>query len=377
MYQICPDEKCMSCMACFSICPVHAIRIVQNSKGFYRPQVDQEICIQCCLCQKVCPGLLPPTEIKEPMEVFACWSKDESIRERSSSGGLFTHIARTVLNQGGVVFGGSFADHFEVVHQGVDKEEQLGRLQGSKYVQSRIGNSLREVREFLNQGRNVLFAGVPCQVAGLQKFLDISGSDCSRLLLVDLVCHGSPSPFVYDQYLQFQEKSFESAIRSLSFRSKPKGWHNFGMEIRFENGERYFNDLLTDPYIVGFLKNYFLNDACYHCPFAKANRVGDLTIADFWGYEETEGFPDDDRGITLGMIGSAQGHEVFHKIKKEIIYSPKELNEAVMGNEGLKKPSFRNHRYDEFWLDFQKLNFVELREKYFQPRIRKISIEKK
>lgn len=369
MEQICQEGQCTSCTACYSVCPVEAIEMIQNEKGFYRPAIDQEKCIDCLQCTKVCPANREIQKSDFAQEVYACWSLREKVRENSSSGGIFTHLAEKIIEKSGIVFGAAFSSDHQIAHISVREKEELLYLQGSKYVQSNVGDSFRQIHALLEEGEKVLFAGVPCQVAGLKNFL--RNQEISNLFLIDLVCHGCPSPRVYKDYLSHQQEVHQKKIESLSFRRKRFGWHDFGMEICFQGGKKYFQNLFTDPYIVGFLKNYFLNDSCYSCKFANTHRQGDITIADFWGYQPEEGYPDDNLGITLLIVNTLKGKKMYEEIGDQIISCSKTLSEAVEGNGALREASFKNHRYEEFWQDYQKASFVELISNYFAPRKRK------
>ena len=367
MFEICPQEKCTSCFACQAICPVGAIETITDTKGFYRPFINNA-CVNCGKCQRVCQGNnldFPENEIRE---VFASFSRDENIRKQSSSGGIFSLLCAQILDNGGVVFGAAFDSDFSVKHIAVEKADDFPPLRGSKYVQSFIRNSYKDIKTLLDQDRTVLFSGTPCQVAGLRLFLGKSALS-GRLFLVDLVCHGAPSPLVYKSYLGYMEKKYASKIKSLSFRDKPLGWKAFGMKITFENGAVYFAKNSQDPYIIGFLKNYFLNQSCYSCNFANTDRVGDLTIADFWGYQNISGhFADDDKGITLVIANNQKGLDMFSTLT-DIVSVKRSLSEAVAGNAALARASFKNRRYDEFWLDYESSGFSSsLIEKYLMPK---------
>lgn len=369
MDRICPEGQCTSCTACYSSCPVQAIQMIQNEKGFYRPWIHQEKCIHCLQCIKVCPANRE-TEISNfDQEVYACWSSQEKVRENSSSGGVFTHFAEKIIEKSGVVFGAAFALDHQIIHIPVKQKEELLYLQGSKYVQSRVGESFRQIYDLLKKEENVLFSGVPCQVAGLKNFL--GNREFSNLFLIDLVCHGCPSPRVYKDYLYYQEEVHQEKVESLSFRRKRFGWHDFGMEICFQGGKNYFQDLFSDPYIVGFLKNYFLNDSCYSCKFANIHRQGDITIADFWGYQPEGNFLDDNLGITLLIVNTYKGKKMYEEIEDQVTSYSKTLAEAVKENGALRESSFKNHRYEEFWKDYEGTTFKELILKYFAPRKRK------
>lgn len=369
MDKICEPELCTSCLACYSICPADAINIV-DEQGFYKPSINNNLCINCRKCKHVCPANHDLPDIKQEQKVFACYVKDEDIRTNSSSGGFFSHIAAHVLNEKGIVFGAGFAENLQIKHFAIDNLNDLPKLRASKYVQSYIGETFKQTKELLEQGRRVLFSGTPCQIEGLKNYL--ANTDTQNLLLIDLVCHGVPSPQVYKNFLAYLENLYDDKISKVNFRHKPNGWKSFGMKIDFASGSSYFKDLFEDPYLIGFLKNYFLNQSCYTCKYAKTNRPGDITIADFWGYRDNEEITDDDRGITLVITNTQKGLETYKEMAKDMVTTDKTMAEAVAGNASLDHPTFKNKRYDEFWQDHTTKDFAYLTEKYFTLRKRPV-----
>lgn len=200
MKEICCTSDCTGCMACVNVCAHHAISVVQDKEGFDRPQIDESLCVDCGLCAKTCPINHHPLAT-EPIEIYSGWSSNEAVRINSSSGGAFTEIARPVLEDGGVVFGCTLNDKLQAEHIYVETLEDLeNNLRGSKYVQSRIGNTYEQAKDFLRQGRKVLFSGTPCQIAGLRNYLR---KDYENLLTVDLICHGVPSPLIFEEYKKY------------------------------------------------------------------------------------------------------------------------------------------------------------------------------
>ena len=367
MEKICDKELCTSCSACYSICPTSAIQMVVKD-GFYRPLIDSKLCVNCLQCQMVCPASHELPQLSSEQKVFACHVKDEEIRFNSSSGGFFSQISAQVLQDGGIVFGAGFADDFTIKHFYATDINELKKLRASKYVQSYIGNTFKEVKDLLKQGKKVLFSGTPCQIAGLRRYL--SSVDTKNLLLIDLVCHGVPSPQVYKDFCSHLENQYQDKISKLSFRHKPNGWKSFGMKVDFVKGDVYFKDILDDPYLVGFLKNFFLNPSCYSCPYANTNRLGDITIADFWGYKDNDEIKDDDKGITLVITNNEKGLVAYTKAAQNMVSTEKTLAEAVAGNANLDHPAYKNKRYEEFWLDYPQKDFAWLIKEYFPSRRR-------
>jgi ferredoxin len=288
----------------------------EDKEGFLYPKVDLETCIDCGLCEKVCPIINQDSE-REPQEVYAAKNDDETIRLKSSSGGVFTLLAEKIIEDGGVVFGARFNENWEVVHDYTDTVEGLEPFRGSKYVQSAIGESYKQVETFLKAGRKVMFTGTPCQIAGLKKFLR---KDYKNLLAVDFVCHGVPSPLVWRMYLEEEvarqgDAGKNSVLASpkdapvltgVNFRDKSVGWKKYSFVLSFSKasaaGEQntVLSSLFTEnDYMRAFLSNLSLRPSCFDCP-SKAGKSGaDITIGDFWGVENVLPELDDDRGMSV------------------------------------------------------------------------------
>lgn len=307
-------DKCCGCSACISVCPKGCISMSEDKEGFLYPIVDSVKCIDCGLCEKVCPVLHPLKNEAEPL-VYTAINNDESIRMQSSSGGIFTLLAEYVIENGGVVFGACFDRDWNVVHDYTETKEGLVRFRGSKYVQSNVGNSFSQVKIFLDAGREVLFSGTPCQVAGLKNYLR---KPYPNLLTVDLVCHGVPSPYVWRKYLQetvckaYRIKKNKSAVNicdyisDIKFRAKDKGWKKYSFKIEYKDGRIEINPFYENPYMNIFLSNLSLRPSCYVCP-AKLNNVqSDITLADFWGVNKIDPNIDDDKGCGLLFLNNKE-----------------------------------------------------------------------
>lgn len=298
MIKITQKEHCCGCSACVHICPKHSISFQEDKEGFLYPKVDLETCIDCGLCEKVCPVINQESE-REPLKVYAAKNEDESIRLKSSSGGIFTLLAEKIIEDGGVVFGARFNENWEVIHDYTDTVEGLEPFRGSKYVQSVIGDTYKRAENFLKLGRKVMFTGTPCQIAGLKKFLR---KDYKNLLTVDFVCHGVPSPLVWRLYLKEEINRYGkeiTAVEDINFRDKYTGWKTYSLSIKL-SGNIVSSTMFTDDnYMRAFLSNLSLRPSCYSCP-AKAGKSGaDITIGDFWGIENVLPELDDDIGISV------------------------------------------------------------------------------
>ena len=291
MSEICNKADCTGCMACVNVCAHHAITIIQDEEGFDRPQIDDGKCVECGLCQKTCPINHHPV-VHEPKGVYSGWSSNETVRISSSSGGAFTEIARPILEQGGVVFGCGLDENLQAYHTYVESMDELAdKLRGSKYVQSRIGNSYSQAKDFLKQGRKVLFSGTPCQIAGLKNYLR---RDYDNLITVDLICHGVPSPMLFEDYKNFMQERENMKLTDVSFRCKKSSWIFYNMTLKghVEKSSApkiYIGRYYEDPYIRGFLSDIFLRPSCHQCHFTSTKRCSDFTIADWWGYSKFKG----------------------------------------------------------------------------------------
>lgn len=338
MIDIKEKKDCCGCGACVQRCPKSCISMREDNEGFLYPEVDKEMCIDCGLCEKVCPVINQSKE-RQPLVVYAAKHKDEQIRLASSSGGAFTAIAEPVIEEGGVVFGAKFDKDWSVIHDYTETKEGLAAFRGSKYVQSRIGESYKNAEAFLKTGRKVLFSGTPCQIAGLKRFLC---KEYDNLLTVDFICHGVPSPGVWREYLKEEtarqcggknsvlshpkDNLGDVRIENISFRDKRLGWKkfSFALTLSVPDGHGAKNTvLLSEPlneniFLRGFLANLYLRPSCHACPAKKFKSGSDVTIGDFWGVQNVMPEIDDDKGVSALMVNSLKLDVCFRnsKIKK-------------------------------------------------------------
>lgn len=292
MLEISDKRKCCGCAACKQICPKQCISMTQDDEGFFYPSVDKSKCIDCKLCEKTCPILNPYTKIS-PIKVLAFKHERDEIRMTSSSGGAFSAIAEYILQKGGVVFGAKFNDDWQVCLSFVDKVEDLSVLKGSKYVQAQVGNAYVDCKRFLKKGRLVFFTGTPCQIAGLKHYLN---RKYENLLTGEIICHGVPSPLVWDSFL----KSFTHdlhKIKYVNFRSKNvDGSYNYVIRGKYD----YYNDLASKSiYSKGFILNYFLRPSCYFCKSKECRSHADITMGDCWGIEDYNMDFYDKKGVSV------------------------------------------------------------------------------
>lgn len=344
MIHITEPKKCCGCNACVQACPKHCIRMQEDCEGFLYPFVDRESCIDCGLCERVCP-VINQNEPQKPVVTLAAVNSDESVRLASSSGGIFTLLAERTIDNGGVVFGAAFDENWDVKHICIDSKSELPKLRGSKYAQSIIGNCYKEAKRHLSAGKEVLFSGTPCQIAGLKRFLH---KEYKNLKTVDVVCHGAPSPMVWRMYLDEVSSMYNIAqITDIKFRDKTEGWKNFSLSIKYkdkEGAEKTFRETLNENVFMRcFLSNLCLRPSCYACPARNGKSGSDITLADLWGAENICPESDDDKGVSLVLLRNKDftlpGFE-----KKEIEYS-----KAVMYNPSIESDIALPDKRDRFF----------------------------
>lgn len=300
--------QCCGCEACLQVCPRQCISMQEDREGFLYPSVDEQSCVDCALCESVCPALHPGTS-SLPLEVLAVRNPDREVLRKSSSGGLFAALAGQVLGRGGVVFGAAFRpDFLSLHHTAVEAEEDLPALMGSKYLQSRMDGSFLAAKSFLEAGRPVLFCGTSCQIKALKLFLR---KDYENLLAVDFICHGVPSPAVWRSYLGELLPEGQKP-RSVSFRDKRTGWAKFSFTLTAgaEGREKEISSVNdSDPYMWLFLNDYTLRPSCYACPAKGGKSCSDLTLGDYWGIDTAHPEFEDRDGVGLLTVNSRKGKD--------------------------------------------------------------------
>lgn len=374
MLELTEKKTCSGCHACANACPKQCIWMKVDVEGFLYPEIDRTQCVDCHLCEKLCPILNGKCSNSQALQdTYAAYVKDDAVRKSSSSGGIFTLLAEQILDRGGVVFGAALADDCRSVrHIGIETKEQCTLLRGSKYVQSTIGTTYRDAKAFLDAGRPLLFTGTPCQIGGLYAFLQ---KDYDNLLTQDLICHGVPSPKVWDSYVQMREKLAGSKTKEISFRSKVTGWKAFSMVFAFENGTEYSASLREDPFMKGFLANLYLRPSCYACAFKTKQRQADLTLADFWGVQNVLPELDDNLGTSVIWLHSEKGREVFQQIQPQIRCEKIDIGRVLVYNNAavssVQKPSRRKH----FWMTYRDAfpvdEVVHLSKRTFPQRVKR------
>lgn len=364
MINILDKADCCGCSACVEVCPKSCISFDEDLEGFRYPKVNEEVCISCGLCEKVCP-MLHTGETRIPLLTYAAKNNDLDCRFKSTSGGIFTLLAEKTISEGGVVYGAKYDESFEVVHGCVDSVESIGSVRGSKYIQSRTEDCFMLIKQQLNQNKRVLFSGTPCQVKGLKNYLR---RDYENLLTVDFVCHGVNSPKVWRMYLSDivrrysmesdfpSKKSIKDMVKNVNFRSKVTGWKTSILEIEMQRKEnegysdyKYFSG--QEVYMISFDRNLFIRPSCYNCKFKNGKSDSDITLGDFWGIEKIMPDFNDVKGVSLLMVNSQKGKEYIKNLNADL--RPVTYEEGRRYNGGFKEKILVHPHRATF---FNKLN---------------------
>ena len=373
MKNICDRDRCTGCMACINTCNQNAIICVEDSEGFLYPYIREESCIRCGKCYSVCPhNKAVEREFLNKTKCLAGWNRNQKQRKISSSGGVFAAISDYIIQSGGVVFGAAFSKDYSVNHIMIDTIQGLPLLQGSKYVQSQINDTYRQCSRMLATGRKVLFTGTPCQIDGLYAFLGDRSKD--YLYTIDILCHGVPSYKTIRSYLDSIESTYKSKINKFSFRNKKtiRGWeHSCTLEITLDDG-RKITGYKEDIYFwEGFLRNIFLRKCCYKCEYAGKERVGDITIGDFWGIQNVA---KDEKinGVSFILCNSEKGNELLKRVN--IATESRLIKEAIPQNRTLEKPFTQGPGREEFFRDMGTYGFRRAVENNNPERMKKLKV---
>lgn len=339
MIKLASFSECCGCSSCVQVCPKQCISFDEDNDGFRHPLINTEKCIDCHLCEKSCPVLdiIPP---HEPKYTYYAYNINDEERINSSSGGVFIELAKLIIQSGGIVFGAKYNDNWEVVHSYSESIDGLNSFQGTKYVQSIIGDSYKKVQYFLKQNKLVLFTGTPCQVAGLHYFLK---KQYDNLITIDFVCHGVPSPLMWRNYLEYINPD-RLEITKVNMRDKSRGWSHSSYLIQ-AGSKDLFNDYAKESiYFRGFITNLYLRQSCFNCRFKYGKSQSDITIGDLWG---AKSISTDDKGLSLVLINSLKGKDLFSKTMLK--YSNYSYADAVKYNPCIEISTHKPKLYDEFW----------------------------
>lgn len=357
MIQINNPADCCGCTACASICAHDAIKMEPDALGFLYPKVDKDKCVDCGLCEKVCAfndNYDTSLNLEKPI-VYGARHKDMNEVETSRSGAAFIAISDYILEQGGVVYGAGYTDHFRVVHKRATTKEERDEFKGSKYVQSDMTGVFRQVKQDLRDGLTVLFSGTPCQTSGLNSYIGKRLRE--NLFLVDIVCHGVPSPYMWRDYIAYLEKKQGSPIVWVNFRDKQKyGWAAHHETFKFKMGGK-----MSFTYL--FYKHIMFRKSCGNCHFTNTKRPSDITIADFWGWEKTNpNFNADNKGCSLVLLNTEKGRKLFEAVHDRLNTMPAKLEDCLQPN--MMHPSEIHPRREKFEEEYAKKGFKYVYFKY-------------
>ena len=339
-------NECTGCGACYNICPKGAITIKCDELGFYKPFIDKDMCIDCGLCNKVCPLDKYKSQNLEQPKVLAFQNNDKEILFKCASGGVFAKLADYVIKQNGIVYGVIYDENMVVCHSRTDNLTDLEKMYSSKYVQSDTRNTFKQAKEDLEKGRLVLYSGTPCQIAGLKSYLQ---KDYENLITVDLVCHGVPSPLVFEKYKQeFMAKLPKTEkLLNINFRSKIEGWKIEEL-VTTTTTTTTTTHAKLDNFMRAFLHNLSLNKSCSQCQFNKLPRVADLTIADFWGVDDFDKSLNDAKGISIILINNTSGRFLLEHLPKECFLAEVPLSVAIKYNKNICRASIAHKNNIKF-----------------------------
>lgn len=348
-------EDCCGCSACANICPKGAITMEADGLGFLYPKIDEAKCIKCGLCKKVCSfnsNYDRSLNLNEP-EVYAVRHKDLKEIVTSRSGAVFIALSDWVLNKNGIIYGAGYTGHFRVVHKRAVTKIERDEFKGSKYVQSDLNTVFKQVKNDLENNQYVMFSGTPCQTAGLRAFLKLTGVNIDKLFLIDIVCHGVPSPYFWRDYIDYIERKNKQKVIEVNFRDKTK----FGWTAHKESFK------LEDTYTYTFYQHIMFRRSCGVCHFTNLKRPSDITIGDFWGWQKVNPeFNADDKGVSLILLNTEKGIKLFQLIKQEINFIKTDTEHCMQPN--LQHPSVIHPKRDEFEKDYIKYGFVYVAKKY-------------
>jgi NAD-dependent dihydropyrimidine dehydrogenase PreA subunit len=344
--------QCCGCGACSNSCPKQCITMIADEEGFKYPVIDHKNCLKCLKCIKVCPMHHSKNDDHSDIsQYYTAQHKDDQIIMESTSGGVFSALADAFLAQGGIVYGCVYNETMQAIHIGSEKSHDLRRMRGSKYVQSDMQDCYVQIKKQLNEGKNILFTGTPCQVAAVKTFL---GKNYDNLLLVEVLCHGVPSPKLFASYIAYLENKHHGKVVNYEFRNKKiHGWgseHRSYYEIARNGKIERYRPLLTTAYSAAFYWGINLRPSCYECPYATPKRISDITIGDFWGFWRTykRHFP---KGISIVALNSQKGKMQFNLLSQVMVLDPVTFEQAAFRNAPFIKPvtisSIRNRFYQQ------------------------------
>lgn len=347
-------NNCYACSACKYICPQKAIEIVADERGFLHPQIDESKCTNCGLCEKRCKERY----FNEDSECYAVINRSDAELMTSASGAVFPELAKHTFEQGGVVCGVAYDKNMKVCHMFAESFEEAKKFKSSKYVRSDNSEVYLRIKEYLNNGRQVLFVGTPCQVNGVKMFL---GKDYDNLILCDLICHSNPTPKAFEKYIEYLEKEHGKKIIDFNFRDKSVAWAGSNCKATFDDGtEKRVDNIYSTAFLAGAISH----EACYSCEYAGMERVGDITIGDFWGVDTM--YPEfyDSKGVSVVLLNSEKGKTFFECIKDKFKFQKIQREEVFRVNH--HEPTKKHKSYDKLLNKIDSDDFISFMKKTFK-----------
>lgn len=359
--------NCTGCEMCRSICPMNAIQMKIDDEGFWKPMINSAKCTECKLCTMRCPVNNVVNKENTHNDLYIAYNSDNGIRNKSSSGGIFYLLAKHCFAKGGVVFGACFDSKFCVKHDVAESMDECLKFMGSKYVQSYIGDSYVQAKKYLSEGRHVLFTGTPCQIAGFRAFLGYKNYD--HLICQDFICHGVPSPELWDKYKTYRVRKSKHQIKEINFRSKRYGWKAFNVVFTYADGTEYISPFVKDYYYRAFQANISLCKSCYECMFKGSKSGSDITLADAWGIDIIdEGFADD-RGTSAIIVNSDKGWQIYSSIKNNLKEKKYSMDFIMQQNKAyIESPVLHKNRM-KFLNEISEDNFNKIVNRYCKENI--------
>ena len=350
---------CCGCTACYSICHHKAIDLITDEEGFSYPQINKDICTECGLCEKVCPIIKYKSEPKigRPT-IYAAINTNQEQYMQSSSGGIFILLCQYIISQKGIICGAKYDEDFIVKHSFAKTIEECKAFQGSKYVQSDIRNIFPQIKQYLDQQLLVLFSGTPCQIAGLKLYLR---KEYKNLYTVDIICHGVPSPLVFQDYLKLIKGKNDIISINMKSKSKKKGT---AIKIDFRNGKSTRQTIKTDLWNKLYFNHYIIRPSCHNCQFTHYNRTGDITIGDYWDVNKYYPNFHPNQMVSLVLTNSPQGVSLFNNISNSLDFIPIKQEESLQPQ--LQYPTHISPKRNEFWRNYQQKGFDFIARKYLK-----------
>lgn len=363
------NEECCGCTACKCICPSSAITMVADEEGFLYPCIDLKRCVDCGLCKDVCAfqnGYHTPNNYEVP-HFYAVRHKKMIELLTSRSGAMFAAITDYILSQNGVVYGAGYGEHFHVIHERATTKIKCNEFKGSKYVQSDLNETFIKIKNDLANQLTVLFSGTPCQTAALYSYLSNGNVDITNLYVCDIVCHGTPSPLVFSDYIKYLENKYKDTMTTFNFRDKESGWKEHVESFNFNKTNK---KITAKTFSILFFLHVMLRPSCHVCKYTNFRRPSDITLGDYWGWERLSStFNSDDKGVSLVIVNTQKGMHLFESVAKEIDYLKSTEMQCTQPN--LLKPSSKSNLREIFWSDYQKKGFYYIGKKYGDLGIRK------